>query len=624
MIALLSKPISLPLTLVASCLLAACGSSDNNEPIPNEKPAAVTVSASVATKSLTLSWTSTAGASHYRVYHNSDGSSGYQSISDNLNTTSYTTDLAVHLMDWENTRYMVEACNNAGCTPSADILVSDEMLDAIGYLKPSVAATEALFGFSTALSADGTTLAVGAPRYNLPQQDNESEVEQTGAVFLFTAEDTGWTLQQTLINPSEQTDELFGYSLALSDDGSVLAIGVPNDSESTATSVGFIRHSGAAYVYRKAGNEWQQESYLKASNAKISHYFGLRVALAPNGNRLAVSAPWEGSNAAGVNGDQNNNSIHQAGAVYVFNYENDEWLQDTYMKPSTRSRLDQPCFDPRPPGSNCYERSASRFGMSLAFADDGTMLAVGAPGDTSDDGGINGSQTSYRAKSSGAVHILRLGDEGWEHTDYIKAAYPRIDDQFGYSLSLSADGTTLLVGSPYEDSSLSGAFDTRDSVSDIVPPEQNSTDSGAVHVFNFSEQGWQQTHYLKSEAPVSDGYFGWHVAIAGNGEYLAVGSPRDRSNARGISDNWDDTDALNAGATFLYQRQANDDQDWALSNYIKASNTGASDTFGRTLAISHDGKTLAISATGEDSNATGVDGNQLNNDSSNSGAVYLY
>ena len=57
--------------------------------------------------------------------------------------------------------------------------------------------------------------------------------------------------------------------------------------------------------------------------------------------------------------------------------------------------------------------------------------------------------------------------------------------------------------------------------------------------------------------------------------------------------------------------------------YIKASNTGTSDSFGHSVALSSDGNTLAVGAYEEDSNATGVNGNQTNNSSTNSGAAYI-
>jgi hypothetical protein len=58
--------------------------------------------------------------------------------------------------------------------------------------------------------------------------------------------------------------------------------------------------------------------------------------------------------------------------------------------------------------------------------------------------------------------------------------------------------------------------------------------------------------------------------------------------------------------------------------YVKASNTGANDLFGRAVALSADGNTLAVGAIWEDSAATGVGGNQNDNTAVNAGAVHVF
>ncbi len=632
MTALTHKIVFFPLLLSASLMLAACGGdSDAN------KPAAPAVSATVAPKSLTLDWNSVAGAGYYKVYQNADGNSGYTAVNSNVTSTEYTLPLAAHLMDWEDGRFMVEACNASGCTPSADLLISEQVLDAIGYFKAEAPVEESLFGFAVALSGDGETLAVGAPQFDHTVSVGDSEVvaERSGAVYIYRAGDSGWEFTDTLTNPALQHGDwhLFGYSLALSEDGSLLAVGAPSEDNrgnrfNNNDSNSWINESGAVYMYTHTdANGWQQQAYVKAPNVAAEQFFGMRVALTPDGDRLAVGAPYEASDAAGVNGDQTDTSIPRAGAVYVFDYHSgeNEWQHSAYIKPSTPSHDERFCFEPRPGNNPCYAKSPSRFGSSIAFARDGEMLAVGAPGDSSISGGINGAEDDYRGKSSGAVHILRYVNNQWQHTDYIKAAYPRIDDEFGYSLSLSADGHTLAVGAPYDDSSLDGTFDTSNSVEGIAPPETNTSDSGAAYVFHYIESGWQQSLYLKPEAPVTDGFFGWSLSLSADGRHLAVGTPRDQSGSKGVGENWDNTNANNAGAAYLYHLP-NTTQlgTWSLVNYIKASNTDTSDTFGRTLVLSADAQTLAVAATGEDSDSAKVGGDQDNDNSDNAGAVYLY
>jgi len=84
------------------------------------------------------------------------------------------------------------------------------------------------------------------------------------------------------------------------------------------------------------------------------------VSLSADGSRLAVSAPYEQSRAVGVNGNEVDNSVIQAGATYVFVRSGSVWTQEAYIKPSNT-------------GGEDY------FGESLSLSGDGTRLVVGPP-----------------------------------------------------------------------------------------------------------------------------------------------------------------------------------------------------------------------------------------------------
>ena len=77
-------------------------------------------------------------------------------------------------------------------------------------------------------------------------------------------------------------------------------------------------HSRAAYVFKLANGFWNQQAYLKASNAEARDNFGNWVAI--SGDTLVVAARYEDSNATGVDGDQSNNLAGYSGAVYVFDF----------------------------------------------------------------------------------------------------------------------------------------------------------------------------------------------------------------------------------------------------------------------------------------------------------------
>src|SRR5262249_14416579 len=150
----------------------------------------------------------------------------------------------------------------------------------------------------------------------------------------------------------------FGISLALS--GDTLVVGAPDETSSAIGINGDQNNhdrpsSGAAYVFVRSGTTWTQQAYIKASNPDEVDQFGSSVAL--SGDTLAVGAFNEQSAATGVNGDQRDNSVTGAGAVYVFVRSGITWVQQAYIKASN-------------PGGNNW------FGLSVALS--GDTLAVGA------------------------------------------------------------------------------------------------------------------------------------------------------------------------------------------------------------------------------------------------------
>src|SRR5437762_10849176 len=83
----------------------------------------------------------------------------------------------------------------------------------------------------------------------------------------------------------------------------------------------------------------KQMAYIKASNTEMGDHFGNGgtleghgVALSGDGNTMAVGAPYESSFARGINGNQNDNSLYNSGAVYIFVQRNSTWTQQAYIK----------------------------------------------------------------------------------------------------------------------------------------------------------------------------------------------------------------------------------------------------------------------------------------------------
>lgn len=143
--------------------------------------------------------------------------------------------------------------------------------------------------------------------------------------------------------------------------------------------------------------------------------------------------------------------------------------------------------------------------------------------------------------------------------------------------------------------------------------------SAAVAVDNTALSG--AIGYFKASNTDAIDEFGGSVSLSGDGTTLAVAARSEDGNATGINANQGDNSAEFAGAVYVFTR--NNGQ-WAQEAYLKASNNDELDRFGQSVSLSGDGTTLAVGAYLEDSNATGINGNEGDNSEDGAGAVYLY
>ena len=269
---------------------------------------------------------------------------------------------------------------------------------------------------------------------------------------------------------------LIGPTLAISQDGSTLAVAAPHEDSEAREINGdqadnSAYDSGAVYVFARRGQTWIQQAYLKASNSSADDGFGFAITLSADGNTLAVSANLEASGAFGVGGDQADESVEGAGAVYVFVRTTDNWSQQAYIKASNTETADQ-------------------FGFSVALSDDGSTLAVGGIGEDSAASAVNGDQHDNLAPDSGAVYVFVRRNGSWSQQAFVKPSNAQAGDLYGYCVALSADGDTLGVCGYDEDSSAEGV--------DGDQADNRASGSGAVYVLERSGETWRQQAYLKA------------------------------------------------------------------------------------------------------------------------------
>jgi len=342
----------------------------------------------------------------------------------------------------------------------------------------------------------------------------------------------------------------------------VLAIGAPGENSYQDTNEEPALGAGAVYIFRLEDTTWSQETMLKPSNKEGGQGFGRSVTLRLDGKRVATGAPKD-------------NTSPDDGKCWAW----ESWLP-----------LGETCeysgaayvfaFD----GSGWYLEAYIKdqanvmwgeFGDTVIFSDSGDVLAIGSTG-----------QVTVNPANIGIVSIYRHDAAGWAHSAYFDAARPnQYDAVFIGLLALSGDGKTLatVVGidvGPYDDIE----FDF------------------AVRVYRFDGMVWAEQDTVWSDTTPHNCRI-WGADISADGNVIAGGGYDDPSNVICVLEF--------------------DRQEW-ITTYVKASNTGAYDSFGRSVALSADGTTLVIGAGREDSGATGINGDQSDNSTEDSGAVYVY
>jgi hypothetical protein len=312
--------------------------------------------------------------------------------------------------------------------------------------------------------------------------------------------------------------DFFGEVISLS--GDTLAVGASRE-DSAARGVNgdqadnSAEAAGAVYVFVRSGTTWSQQAYLKASNIDVNDDFGISVAL--SGDTLAVGASGESSAARGINGNQNDNSLNVAGAVYVFQRTGQTWAQRAYLKAA----------NPQAQGS---------FGISLSLSND--TLAVGT-------------NESDGALFSGAVYVFVRSAGQWTQQAFLKASNFEELDEFGGSVAISGD--TLVVGAVGEDSIATGVNGNQN--------DNTARGAGAAYLFTRSGTVWTQQAYLKASNTelafrTQDGSlndrFGKSVSVSGS--TLVVGAYFEFGGSAGINGNQADNSKSQAGAIYIFQQ----------------------------------------------------------------------
>lgn len=478
------------------------------------------------------------------------------------------------------------------------------------YVKPSTPYGNARFGRSVAISGD--TMVVGVP-YESSDVDGINPMgrsgqgsDESGAVYVFRFDGTTWN-EEAYIKPSANKDpyDHFGYAVAI--DGDVLVVGAPDEDSAlfgvhaTPSNDNAALDSGAAYVFRRSGNTWSQEAYLKAANTGAGDAFGFSVAV--SGSRIVVGAFHEASSYRGVwlpGGPTLDDTLTDAGAAYVYAYDGSSWSLEAMLKSSNSDGGDI-------------------FGGSVDI--DGDTIVVGASGEDSTNTSVTNGLPVPADNSwanAGAAFVFDADANPairWRQSARLKSQHLSTQDFFAERVAISGD--LIACATVGEDWVGQGV--------DPTPTLGAETDTGAVYTFVRSSGTWSRDHYLKPPTSTTWDRFGDWLGLDGN--VLVVGVPYEDGTGRGIDAACDATDeatsgadaAGDVGAAFVFQRGATT---WTLAAYLKAPNADLGDHFGIACGVS--GTRLVVTADREASNSSGVDGNQADNSGNWNGAAYTY
>lgn len=152
------------------------------------------------------------------------------------------------------------------------------------------------FGYSVAISDDGLVAAVGCT------SDTNGTVANGGSVYVFRNINGTWSQEAILLDPDFTPNQTKGNSVSISADGMDIVAGAKRRSYDGTNNI------GAFYHWQKDGSTWVMKNRITASDKSLGIYFGESVQISADGETIYAGA-IAGKNAAGVG----------TGAVYIFN-----------------------------------------------------------------------------------------------------------------------------------------------------------------------------------------------------------------------------------------------------------------------------------------------------------------
>ena len=382
-------------------------------------------------------------------------------------------------------------------------------------------------GYSVSISADGTTVAIGSYFYDKAGGTTDTGTTE-GRTRVYKYNGTAWT-QLGLDISGTQAQEYSGVSVSLSADGTIVAIGSRYYDITGTNEVGRTR------IYKYNGSSWGQLG-LDISGTQAQEYSGVSVSLSADGTTVAIGS-WYYDTAGGTT-----NANTDEGRTRIYKYNGSAWGQ---------LGLDIS-------GNQVGENS----GYSVSLSADGTTVAIGS--------------YSYNVTGidRGRTRVYKYNGSAWGQLG-LDISGTQVSEYSGWSVSLSADGTTVAIGSYFYDKA-GGTTDT-------------GTSEGRTRVYKYNGTAWGQLG-LDISGTQAQEYSGISVSLSEDGTIVAIGSHA-YDKAGGITDT-----STGEGRTRVYKYNGTS---WTQLG-LDVLGTQVAEGCGYSVTLSADGTTVAIGSNGYD------------------------
>ena len=363
-------------------------------------------------------------------------------------------------------------------------------------------------------------------------------------------------VQQAELTASDgAANDSFAGGVSLSSDGHTALIG----------ALGKNSNRGAAYIYTASGSSWSQQAILTTTNGTSGDKFGIAVALSGDGTTALIGAIGKDSNR---------------GATYIYTGSGSSWSQQAILTDTNGASFDF-------------------FGVALSLSNNGNTALIGA---------------NNNNNGQGAAFIYARNGSSWSQQTILTASDGTSSDSFGNAVSLSSDGTTALIGALSRNNHQGGAYiytgsgsswsqqtiltatngAANDYFGDAVSLSGDGTTAlisapyknhyqGTAYIYTGSGSSWNQQTILTATDGAANDNFGYAVSLSSDGHTALIGA-FGKSNIQ--------------GAAYIYTGSSSS---WSQQTILTATDGAANDVFGLTVALSSDGYTALIGASGKNS-----------------------